>query len=103
MSKAVVAAGADGVNSRALLSFDSRAEQYATRSYNGMSTKARKPRRRSRARFVVCIDSPPPWRAPTTTGSTSGGEVFASEDGGASWAERPLPEGATQVYAMGCV
>lgn len=63
---------ADGVNSGALLSFDSRAEQYATRSYtgmkrmasagkrssaNGMSTKARKPRRRPRARFVVCIDN----------------------------------------------
>jgi hypothetical protein len=26
-------------------------------SANGMSTKARKPRRRSRARFVVCIDN----------------------------------------------
>jgi photosystem II stability/assembly factor-like uncharacterized protein len=34
--------------------------------------------------------------------ATSGGEVFASEDGGESWTERPLPEGATQVYAMGC-
>ncbi len=33
---------------------------------------------------------------------TSGGEVFASEDSGQSWAARPLPEGATQVYAMGC-
>jgi photosystem II stability/assembly factor-like uncharacterized protein len=34
--------------------------------------------------------------------ATAGGEVFASEDGGGSWAERPLPEGATQVYAMAC-
>ena len=32
----------------------------------------------------------------------SGGEVFASQDGGESWTERPLPAGATQVYAMGC-
>ena len=34
--------------------------------------------------------------------ATTGGEVFASEDGGQSWADRPLPPGATQVYAMGC-
>jgi photosystem II stability/assembly factor-like uncharacterized protein len=34
--------------------------------------------------------------------ATSGGEVFASENGGESWAERPLPAGATQVYAMAC-
>jgi photosystem II stability/assembly factor-like uncharacterized protein len=34
--------------------------------------------------------------------AASGGEVFASEDGGESWTERPMPEGATQVYAMGC-
>ena len=34
--------------------------------------------------------------------ASSGGEVFASEDGGESWIERPLPAGATQVYAMGC-
>jgi len=34
--------------------------------------------------------------------ATSGGEVFTSEDGGRSWASRPLPEGATQVYAMAC-
>jgi photosystem II stability/assembly factor-like uncharacterized protein len=35
--------------------------------------------------------------------ATSGGEVFASDDGGDTWAERPSPEGATQVYAMACV
>jgi photosystem II stability/assembly factor-like uncharacterized protein len=34
--------------------------------------------------------------------ATTGGEVFATEDGGQRWAERPLPEGATQVYAMAC-
>src|SRR5688500_790043 len=34
--------------------------------------------------------------------ATSGGEVFASEYGGGSWTERPLPSGATQVYAVGC-
>jgi photosystem II stability/assembly factor-like uncharacterized protein len=34
--------------------------------------------------------------------ATTVGEVFASEDGGGSWTARHLPEGATQVYAMGC-
>ena len=34
--------------------------------------------------------------------ATSGGEVFASAYGGDSWSELPLPEGATQVYAMAC-
>ena len=34
--------------------------------------------------------------------ASSGGEIFATEDGGQSWTERPLPEGATQVYAMAC-
>ena len=34
--------------------------------------------------------------------AASGGEVFASSDGGDTWAEHPLPEGATQVYAMAC-
>jgi photosystem II stability/assembly factor-like uncharacterized protein len=34
--------------------------------------------------------------------ATSGGEVFASDDGGKHWSERPLPENATQVYAMAC-
>ncbi len=33
---------------------------------------------------------------------SSGGEVFASDDGGQHWTERRLPEGATQVYAMAC-
>lgn len=34
--------------------------------------------------------------------ATSGGEVFASQDGGRSWIARPLPEGATQIYALAC-
>jgi len=34
--------------------------------------------------------------------ATSGGEVFASEDGGESWVEHLLPTAATQVYAMEC-
>ena len=34
--------------------------------------------------------------------ATSGGEVFASDDGGLSWTEHHLPDGATQVYAMAC-
>lgn len=34
--------------------------------------------------------------------ATTGGEVFVSEDGGEIWTERPLPPGATQVYAMAC-
>jgi hypothetical protein len=34
--------------------------------------------------------------------ATSGGEVFTSEDGGRRWAARPLPDGASQVYAMAC-
>jgi photosystem II stability/assembly factor-like uncharacterized protein len=34
--------------------------------------------------------------------AASGGEVFASQDGGQSWAERSLPDGCSQVYAMAC-
>jgi photosystem II stability/assembly factor-like uncharacterized protein len=49
--------------------------------------------------FAVAFDERQPKRMYC---ATSGGEVFASEDGGESWAERPLPAGATQVYAMGC-
>lgn len=30
-----------------------------------------------------------------------GGQVFHSEDGGETWHERSLPDGATQIYAMG--
>jgi photosystem II stability/assembly factor-like uncharacterized protein len=49
--------------------------------------------------FALAFDERQPRRM---FAATSGGEVFASEDGGTSWAERPLPEGATQVYAMAC-
>lgn len=49
--------------------------------------------------FAIAFDERQPRRMFC---ATSGGEVFATEDGGASWAERPLPAGATQVYAMGC-
>jgi photosystem II stability/assembly factor-like uncharacterized protein len=49
--------------------------------------------------FTIAFDKRQPKRMYC---ATTGGEVFASEDSGQSWAERPLPEGATQVYAMGC-
>jgi photosystem II stability/assembly factor-like uncharacterized protein len=49
--------------------------------------------------FAVAFDERQPRRMFAATG---GGEVFASEDGGVSWTERPLPPGATQVYAMAC-
>jgi len=34
--------------------------------------------------------------------ATKGGEVFASCDGGGTWSAHPLPEDATQVYALAC-
>jgi len=49
--------------------------------------------------FALAFD---PRQGKRMYGATNGGEVFASDDGGRSWAGRPLPEGATQVYAMGC-
>jgi len=49
--------------------------------------------------FTLAFDARQPKRMYC---ATSGGEVFGSEDGGQSWIARPLPEGATQVYAMGC-
>jgi len=49
--------------------------------------------------FAVVFDERQPRRMFC---ATTGGEVFASADGGQSWAARPLPAGATQVYAMGC-
>jgi photosystem II stability/assembly factor-like uncharacterized protein len=49
--------------------------------------------------FAVAFDQRQPKRM---FAAASGGEVFASEDGGTTWAERPLPPGATQVYAMEC-
>jgi len=49
--------------------------------------------------FALAFD---PRRPARMYCATSGGEVFASEDGGRSWTEPHLPEGATQVYAMAC-
>jgi photosystem II stability/assembly factor-like uncharacterized protein len=49
--------------------------------------------------FAIVFDERQPSRMYC---ATSGGEVFASADGGENWAERPLPAGATQVYAMAC-
>ena len=49
--------------------------------------------------FALVFDARQPSRMHC---ATSGGEVFSSEDGGQSWTTRLLPEGATQVYAMGC-
>jgi photosystem II stability/assembly factor-like uncharacterized protein len=49
--------------------------------------------------FALAFDTRQPRRMFC---ATSGGEVFASDDAGQSWSARPLPEGATQVYAMGC-
>jgi photosystem II stability/assembly factor-like uncharacterized protein len=34
--------------------------------------------------------------------ATRGGQVFGTQDGGASWREYPLPEGAQDVYAVAC-
>jgi photosystem II stability/assembly factor-like uncharacterized protein len=49
--------------------------------------------------FAIAFDA----RQPThMCCATRGGEVFASADGGESWAAHPLPLGATQVYALGC-
>jgi photosystem II stability/assembly factor-like uncharacterized protein len=34
--------------------------------------------------------------------ASSDGDVWASHDSGLNWSSHPLPEGATQVYAMAC-
>jgi photosystem II stability/assembly factor-like uncharacterized protein len=49
--------------------------------------------------FALAFDERQPRRMYC---ATSGGEVFASDDAGLSWTEHHLPDGATQVYAMGC-
>jgi len=49
--------------------------------------------------FAVAFDERQPRRMFC---ASSGGEVFASEDAGKSWTARPLPDAATQVYAMAC-
>ena len=49
--------------------------------------------------FALAFDERQPQRMYC---ATTVGEVFFSEDAGQRWVERHLPEGATQVYAMGC-
>ncbi|MGQ4809142.1 Ycf48-like protein [Candidatus Entotheonellaceae bacterium PAL068K] len=49
--------------------------------------------------FTVAFDERQPSRVHC---ATNGGETFASHDGGQTWRSQPLPEGATQVYAMAC-
>ena len=47
--------------------------------------------------FAVRID---PHNSSDIYCATSGGEVFYSRDKGISWKAHPLPEGASQVYAL---
>ena len=49
--------------------------------------------------FNLAIDERQPDRMCC---ATTGGEVFASSDGGDSWSAHPLPEEASQVYALAC-
>lgn len=49
--------------------------------------------------FSIAIDQGRPARMYCTT---TGGEVFGSQDGGQSWNSHVLPEGASQVYALAC-
>ena len=49
--------------------------------------------------FGVAFDERQPQRMYC---ATSGGEVFASQDAGKTWGAYPLPEGATQIYALAC-
>ena len=34
--------------------------------------------------------------------ASSNGQVWGSSDGGETWTDHPLPEGARQVYSMAC-
>jgi photosystem II stability/assembly factor-like uncharacterized protein len=34
--------------------------------------------------------------------ATRGGQVFGTQDGGASWQEAPLPEGLQDIYTLAC-
>ena len=34
--------------------------------------------------------------------ATRGGQVFGTQDGGATWQEYPLPEGLQDIYAVAC-
>src|SRR5438552_3619018 len=47
--------------------------------------------------FGVAVDAAAPARVYC---ASKGGEVFGSHDRGATWRAHPLPEGATQVYAL---
>jgi photosystem II stability/assembly factor-like uncharacterized protein len=47
--------------------------------------------------FGFAVD---PRRPTDLYGAAGGGEVFCSRDRGATWRAHPLPEGATQVYAL---
>ena len=47
--------------------------------------------------FGVDVD---PWEPSRLYCATKGGEVFCSRDRGAAWRAHPLPDGASQVYAL---
>ena len=47
--------------------------------------------------FGIAFDEHQPSRICCATNS---GEVFDSQDGGKTWSAHPLPEGATQIYAL---
>jgi photosystem II stability/assembly factor-like uncharacterized protein len=49
--------------------------------------------------FAIAFDERAPKRMYC---ASNGGEVFGSHDGGQTWSAHPLPEGATQVYALAC-
>lgn len=49
--------------------------------------------------FGLTIDAQDPARMYC---ATRGGEVFGSRDRGSTWSAYPLPEGATQAYALAC-
>jgi photosystem II stability/assembly factor-like uncharacterized protein len=49
--------------------------------------------------FAIAFDERAPKRMYC---ASNGGEVFGSHDGGQTWSVHPLPEGATQVYALAC-
>ena len=47
--------------------------------------------------FVLAFDE----RRPSSMAcATNGGEVYDSQDGGASWRALPPPPGGTQIYAL---
>ena len=50
--------------------------------------------------MAVCEDTSDPRRVYSVTRC---GQVFGTEDGGATWQEYKLPEGVVDTYAVGCV